>query len=155
MSSKVEPNQRWFKDVIQPKLQQLREWANSNHALDSFELTQYFKDLLIDLEVLNLDDFTVELYMEEILDGARTMEHKDVANSKDQLKQIAMMALLSSTLDRALFKEYWTVYRPLIKKSPELKDKSLINAFKLSGNLKRLADYIEVTVLNSATPSTN
>ncbi len=156
MSSTVESNQRWFSEVVQPKLLQLREWAGSTQALVSLELTQYFKDLLIDLEVLSLDNFTVEIYMEDILDGARTLERKEIsAQKKDQLKQIAMMALLQNTFDRALFKEYWTVYRPLMKRSPDLKDQSLINAFKLHTNLKKLADYIELNVLNPVAPDTN
>ena len=143
MSSAIEAHQRWFQEVLSPKIAQIREWSASLVPLASLQLTPFFKDLLLDLEMVSLDNFTVELFIDEILQGVRTYENAELTHNRERIKPLAMMALLPNKFDRALFKEYWTDYRPFMKRHPELKDESLIQAFKLQINLKKLADYIE------------
>lgn len=138
----MEKHQLWYESVVQPKLAVLKELAASAENLEAFPLKEFFKGFLADLEMMGLDDYTVENYIEKILDGVEALKDAPLKESLGDLKQIAMMAMLSNNFDRALFLSYWTQYRPFIKKNKKLKNESIVNAYKIQIHLDLLITYI-------------
>ena len=132
----------WFDDVIQPKLDVLRSWAQTL-SFDEAEMKPFFREFLAELELVHLDDLAVENYIDLILDGARTLNTEPFASLDINLKEIASIAFLKNTFDRALFAGYWRHYRPLIQKHSDIKDSSILNAYLLPRHLMNLVAYIE------------
>lgn len=142
MEAKAQDSHLWFSNVIQPKLEVLRAWAQQS-TYNPEEMKSFFREFLAELELVHLDDITVENYIDLILDGAQTLNAEPFVTLDINLKEIAAIAVLKNTFDRALFVGYWKHYRPLIQKHGDLKDSSILNAYLIPRNLINLIHYLE------------
>lgn len=132
----------WYKEVIQPQLDILTQFITADANLDNFNAKTFFKHLLADLELLNLDNMVVENCTERIIEGIETLQKYEINSKEVNLREVAKIALLQSRFDRSLFKSYWSDYLPLMKKHKDLEDTSLVNAYKVQLHIHALVDYI-------------
>lgn len=143
MQAKSQDSQLWFQEVIQPKLDQLQWWAQNPGSADEIELKKFFLEFLSELELVGLDDYVVEHAVENILDGARTLNHEIFRDEKMNLRELARIAWLRNNFDRAMFLNYWRLYRPFRQKNQSPTDASILNAYWLPKHFQNLIAYIE------------
>lgn len=144
MSAQRDSQQLWLKEVIQPKLETLLALGNGTATSEAVsDLPKFLKSLLEDLEHLNLDNSTVELYVEKIIDGAKALENQELrAVNEGVLKSLALNSLVSDSFDRFFYLSYWTEYQPLLRRNPELNHANIMNAFRMNYHVKGLANYL-------------
>lgn len=142
MNEEHDSQSLWFKDIVQPQLDILSKFLVQGADLKEFDANAFFKLLLADLELLGLDNMVVENCAERITDGIETIRGHNLDLADVDLREVAMVALLKSRFDRPLFKAYWSHYLPLMKKHKDLKDESIINAYKVQLHINALVNYI-------------
>lgn len=142
MSANRDSQHQWLQEVVQPKLETLSALCNGTQPFDDFDLQGFLKGLLEDLEHINLDDSTVEMYVEKIIDGAKALQNPELKDKRHLLKDFALNSSVAESFDRFFYPSFWTAYQPLLKRNPDLSHASILNAFRLKYHLKGLLGYI-------------
>ncbi len=142
MSMVQESQSVWFKDVIRPQLDILTKYIANDSNIQSFDAKAFFKLLLADLEMLGLDNMVVENCTERIVQGIETIKATNLNMSHDELRELAMVALIKNRFERSLFKGYWSHYLPFMKKHKDIKDEAIVNAYKVQLHIQALVSYI-------------
>ena len=141
MNALPESNKQWFEEVLQPSIDMLNGFADGTLLSADLDLKAFFQTFLSDLEMVGLDNATVELFVQKILSGLQTLQTESFAPPVS-LKTLAEIAL-SSTFERAFYPEYWKSYRELRKKHPNLNDQDIVNTYHLKSNLSAFLKYLE------------
>lgn len=141
MNAARNSNLQWYQEVVQPRLDILNRLAEGSKKYEDVDLKPFFKDLLTDLEMIELDNFTVERYAERILNAMIFFKEEDCRKLEPKLKSLALVST-SGVWDRIFYLDYWRLYRPLKKNHPEITDQAILDAFKLNIYTKALVFYV-------------
>lgn len=138
MKSESEKHRLWFETVVQPKLQTLLDLSQAVIDLNSFDYKPFFKEFLADLELLALDNYPTENQVEKICAALEVLQKRSFEDSQFALRDVALVASLQSSLDRALFFGKWRTYQRFMKMYGPVEDEALVDAFRISVLLKML-----------------